>query len=147
MKVSTRGRYGLRVLLDVALHQEQGPVALRDVSHRQAISHKYLWQVVNPLQAAGILRAIRGSRGGYVLARAPEEVSIRDIVSILEGPVTVVACVTDPKACDHSVSCTAHDAWAEIEKKLNDAMSSITLKELIRRHREQQNRDVASYMI
>lgn len=147
MKVSTRGRYGLRILLDVALHQGQGPVALRDVSRRQAISHKYLWQVVNPLTAAGILRATRGSRGGYVLARAAEQISIRDIVNTLEGPIVVVGCLNDPKACDRSVSCTAREAWAEIEKKLNDAMSSITLKDLIRRHGEQENRDAASYMI
>ena len=147
MKVSAKGRYGLRILLDVALHQERGPVALRDISRRQAISHKYLWQVIHPLQAAGLLRATRGARGGYVLARAPEEISIRDIVNILEGPISVVACITAPDTCERSVSCIAREAWAEIETKLNDAMRSITLKELIRRHKEQESRRALNYVI
>lgn len=137
----------MRVLLDVALHQDQGPVALRDVSRRQAISHKYLWQVVNPLRASGVLRAIRGSRGGYVLARGPESISVRDIVDVLEGPVCSVATGSSSRKGDHAILCTTRDAWAEIEKKLNDAMGSITLKDLIRRHGEQESRDVASYMI
>ena len=70
MKISTKGRYGLRVLLDVALHEDDGVVSLRDISRRQAISQKYLWQVVTPLKAAGLLRAVRGTQGGYALARA-----------------------------------------------------------------------------
>jgi Rrf2 family protein len=147
MKISTKGRYGLRILLDVALHQEEGPVSLRDVSRRQAISQKYLWQVISPLKAAGLLSATRGSRGGYVLARSLEEISIRDIVNILEGPVSVVACVRDPKTCDRSVSCTAREAWVEIENKLNDVMSGITLKDLIQRHKVQEARGGQSYAI
>ena len=147
MKVSTKGRYGLRILLDVALHQGQGPVALRDVSRRQGISHKYLWQVVNPLKAAGLLNATRGARGGYVLVRPPERITIQDIVRILEGPIAVVACVADPESCDRAVSCVAREAWAEIESKLNAAMRAITLKDLIRRHQEKASRSGQSYVI
>jgi Rrf2 family protein len=147
MKVSTKGRYGLRILLDVALHQKQGPVALSDISRRQAISHKYLWQVINPLKAAGLLNSTRGSHGGYVLARPPGEISVRDIVNILEGPVSIVACVADPESCERSVSCTAREAWTEIENKLNEAMRSITLKDLIKRHKEHESRRGPSYDI
>ena len=80
MRVSTKGRYGLRILLDVALNQQRGPVALRDISRRQEISQKYLWQVINPLKAAGLINVTRGARGGYVLARSPDKISLREIV-------------------------------------------------------------------
>ena len=147
MRVSTKGRYGLRILLDVALHQAQGPVALSAIARRQAISQKYLWQVINPLKAAGLLRSVRGSRGGYVLAREPERITVRDIVEILEGDVSVVACVADPDTCERSVSCTARGAWAEIEAKLNDAMGSINLKSLLQRHKDEESRRGPSYAI
>ena len=137
MRVSTKGRYGLRILLDVAVHEEKGPVALRDISRRQGISQKYLWQVVNPLKMAGLLRATRGAHGGYVLARSPVRISIRDIVEILEGPVSVVACVTAPGMCDRSASCAARDAWAEVESKLQEAMQGITLQQLLEQQARQ----------
>ena len=147
MKISTKGRYGLRILLDVALHQERGPVTLRDISRRQAISQKYLWQVVNPLKAAGFLRATRGAHGGYALAKEPKQITIRDIVAVLEGPVSVVACVTAPETCERSVACTARTAWAEIETKLNDAMRGITLRDLVQRHKAQESAGGQSYAI
>jgi len=131
MHVSTKGRYGLRILLDVAGHEKEGPVALRDISRRQGISQKYLWQVINPLKVAGLLRATRGAHGGYVLAKAPVRISIRDIVDILEGPVMIVGCVQSPGTCDRSDSCTARGAWAEIEARLNETMDSITLQYLL----------------
>ena len=147
MRVSTRGRYGLRILMDVALHQDKGPVALRDISERQAISQKYLWQVINPLKSAGLVNSIRGARGGFVLARPPEEISVRDIVAILEGAVSVVACVKSPGTCKRSPSCTAREAWTEIENKLNDAMRGITLKQLVDRERERAGNLPETYMI
>ena len=147
MRVSTKGRYGLRVLLDIALHRESGAVALSDIARRQAISQKYLWQVINPLKAAGFLNATRGSRGGYALARLPKDISIRDIVSVLEGPVCMVACVKDPESCDRSVSCVAREAWIEIESKLNDAMQEITLNDLVQRHKDHESRVAQTYVI
>ena len=131
MRVSTKGRYGLRILLDVAVYEKEGPVALRDISRRQAISQKYLWQVINPLKMAGLLRATRGAHGGYVLAQSPAKISIRDIVEILEGPVSVVGCVQTPTTCDRSSSCTARSAWAVVEAKIKEAMEGITLQYLL----------------
>ncbi len=136
MVVSTKGRYGLRVLLDVALHQESGPVTLGDISKRQGISQKYLWQVVNPLKGAGLLHATRGARGGYALARSADAVTVRDVVTILEGPISVAACVGAPETCERRTACTTSEAWAEIERKLNEAMQGITLTALIRRSKE-----------
>ena len=144
MKVSTKGRYGLRILLDVALHQEDGPVALSDVSSRQAISHKYLWQVINPLKSAGFLTATRGVKGGYVLARSPDKISIRDIVDILEGPISLAG---PSKHVDQGVVRTTRETWLEIENKLNAIMSSITLADLIKRHKERESRIGPTYVI
>jgi Rrf2 family protein len=147
MKVSTKGRYGLRILLDIALHQEQGVVTLRDISRRQAISHKYLWQVINPLKAAGLLHAIRGARGGYTLARPPETISLRDVVNVLEGPISMVACVKTPDSCERSDSCVARQAWSEVEEKLSSTMGGITLKDLVQRHSMQENLRTPDYVI
>lgn len=131
MHVSTKGRYGLRILLDVAMHEKKGPVALRDISRRQDISQKYLWQVINPLKVAGLLRATRGAHGGYVLAKSPARISVRDIVDILEGPVAMVDCVQSPATCERSGACTARGAWAEIEARLKETMDGITLQYLL----------------
>jgi Rrf2 family protein len=147
MKVSTKGRYGLRILLDVALNQERGPVALSDISKRQAISHKYLWQVINPLKAAGLLTATRGTRGGYLLAKRIEDISILDVVNILEGPVAIVPCIAAPKTCERNTFCTTRDAWHEIQDKINEAMAVITLKQLVTRHHERESRSGQSYDI
>jgi Rrf2 family protein len=147
MKISTKGRYGLRILLDVALNQEKGPVALSEIARRQTLSQKYLWQVINPLKTAGFLRAIRGTQGGYVLARPPNEITVRDIVEVLEGPVSLVACVADPKTCERSVDCTARGVWAEIETKMNSAMSGITLRDIVQRHKESESRSGPNYTI
>lgn len=147
MLVSTKGRYGLRILLDVALNQGAGPVSMRDIARRQAISQKYLWQVINPLKGAGLLNVTRGAHGGYLLARDPEAITLCEVVSVLEGPVSVAACVSAPATCERSVSCTAREAWIEIEEKLNDALRGITLKALLQRHQEQEKRAGPSYVI
>ena len=141
MRVSTKGRYGLRILLDVAVYEKQGPVALRDISRRQGISQKYLWQVINPLKVAGLLRATRGAHGGYVLAKSPAQISIRDIVDILEGPVSVVACVQSPNTCDRSATCTARSAWSEVESKIKSVMDGITLQRLLEQQAQQAQAD------
>jgi Rrf2 family protein len=131
MQISTKGRYGLRILLDIASHEAQGPVTMREMAQRQEISQKYLWQVINPLKVAGMLRATRGAAGGYVLAKAPEQITVQDIVEILEGPVTMVRCVHLPGSCRRSAGCTARGAWAEIEQRVRETMAGITLQYLL----------------
>lgn len=147
MKISTKGRYGLRVLLDVALHEDEGVVSLHDISRRQAISQKYLWQVVSPLKAAGLLRAERGTQGGYALARPAAEITLYDIVKILEGGNTIVECVGAPDACERSVECVARGAWLEVEKQLETTMRAITLQSLVEKQRELESRCNPTYMI
>jgi len=134
-------------MMDIALHGERGPVILRDIARRQNISEKYLWQVINPLRSAGLVNSVRGAHGGYVLARPAEEITVRDIVSVLEGPVSVVACVTSPESCERSAACTAREAWSEIETKVNEAMRGISLKDLAKKQQDKENRVDLSYVI
>lgn len=147
MKISTKGRYGLRVLLDIAAHQDHGPVILRDIAQRQEISEKYLWQVINPMKAAGFVTSSRGAKGGYMLARGVEEITLLDVVTALEGPVCVVDCVADPVSCERSTACVTRDVWARVEQSIKGTMAGITMKELVRCQKEQESQASLSYVI
>jgi Rrf2 family cysteine metabolism transcriptional repressor len=92
MKLSTRGRYGVRLMLELALHYGEGPILLKDIAGRQGISEKYLWQLINPLKTAGLVNSLRGARGGYMLGKAPDAVSLKAILLILEGSLCLVDC-------------------------------------------------------
>jgi Rrf2 family protein len=147
MKLSTKGRYGLRVLLDISTHQAKGPVILRDISQRQDISEKYLWQVINPLKAAGLVNSSRGAKGGYVLAKSPEDITVLDAVSILEGPVCVVDCVGAPESCERSGGCVTREVWGKVERSIKEAMGRITLKELIDKQKDKEAGGDLTYVI
>ena len=134
MKISTKGRYGLRTLMDIAVHQAQGPVNLNDIAERQGISAKYLWQIVNLLKTAGFVRGTRGPKGGYVLIRDPAEITLLDVIQILEGPVALVECVDDPDFCLRTETCVAHSVWSEVSQAIRSALQKITLAEILRRH-------------
>ena len=136
MKVSTKGRYGLRTLMDISSHQTDGPVNLNDIAERQGISAKYLWQIVNLLKTAGFVRGTRGPKGGYVLIRDPANITLLDVIQALEGPVTLVECVDIPEYCSHTESCVAQSVWAEVSESIRNALSSISLAEILRRHAE-----------
>ena len=133
MRISTKGRYGLRTLMDIALHQAKGPVTLNEIAERQAISVKYLWQVINPLKTSGLLNVTRGAKGGYVLARRPEDITMLEVVTNLEGPMSVVECITKEDACDRLNSCIARTVWLEVNRAVEKALGGITLAELLRR--------------
>lgn len=147
MKVSTKGRYGLRVLLDIALHQHEGPVALRDMAARQEISQKYLWQIVNPLKAAGLVNTVRGAQGGCMLAREPQQITMLDVVTILEGPVVLVDCLKDPGCCSRSSRCAAQRAWNEVTGAMQTSMKNITLSDLMQWEGEYEQPADSSYVI
>jgi len=135
MKLSTRGRYGVRIMLELALHFGEGPVLLKDIAERQAISEKYLWQLINPLKSMGLIKSIRGARGGYVLARDPAEINLREILRILEGSLCLVDCVDYPAACDRSESCITREIWSETSKNISQSLESMTLGKMVERHK------------
>ncbi len=133
MKISTKGRYGLRTLMDIAMHQNQGAVTLNDIAKRQRISVKYLWQVINPLKTAGFVNVTRGSKGGYMLARRPEEIDLLQIVTTLEGDVSLVDCLHKNTTCDLSNSCVARMVWMEVNQAVEQALNKITLADVLKR--------------
>lgn len=147
MKISTKGRYGLRVLLDIAAHQDSGPVILRDIAQRQGISEKYLWQVINPMKAAGFVNSSRGAKGGYVLAKGSDMITLLDVISVLEGPVCVVDCVDEPGKCERSSFCVTREVWDKIEVCIKNTMAEITLKQLVKNQRDRDAQVSLSYMI
>ena len=134
MKLSTKGRYGVRLMLDIALHCAEGPVPLRAISKRQDITEKYLWHLINPLKSAGLIEATRGAHGGYVVAKPLSDISIKEIVRALEGPLTLVKCVEKPASCKKAQSCVARDVWKEVADKISDTLDSITLKDIVENH-------------
>ena len=144
MKLSTKGRYGVRLMLDLAIHYGGGAVVLKDVAARQDISEKYLWHLVNPLKNAGLIHSTRGAHGGYTLARSPREISLRDILTVLEGPMCLVECTESPSLCDRSESCIAREVWAEVTATMLEALDGFTLEQMVERYRDRQG---ATYCI
>jgi Rrf2 family protein len=134
MKVSTKGRYALRFMLELALNQDKGPVSLKHVSMHQGISQKYLWQVITPLKAAGLIQAVRGLRGGYKLVREPSAISVAGILNVVEGDTSLVNCLGNPKGCKRVDACPTREVWKELNDKLVQAMESVSLADILRKH-------------
>jgi len=147
MKLSTRGRYATRALLDLALHQGEGPSQLKDIAQRQQIPLHYLEHLLSPLIAGGIVRSTRGAKGGVSLARAPEEIKLSQVIRLLEGPLAAAECVDDPGVCRHATFCAAREIWEEIERAMNDILESTTLEDLARRQREKERAEPAMYYL
>ena len=132
MKISTKGRYALRMLLDLAAHRECGFVALKDIAARQNISKKYLEQIIPMFNKTDILRTNRGSQGGYMLARSPENCTVGEILRLTEGSLAPVSCVAqNPIRCERSADCPTLPVWQGLAKVINDYLDSITLQDLL----------------
>ncbi len=133
MKISTKGRYALRLMLDIALHSDGSPVALRDVARRESISDKYLEQIVTPLQRAGLVRSVRGAGGGYLLTRTPAEYTVGDILRTLEGDLSPVECAVGG-CCDQADRCVTVELWREIRQAIASVVDHTTLADLVERY-------------
>lgn len=123
-------------MLELALHYGEGPIMLKDIAERQGISEKYLWQLINPLKTTGLVHSLRGSRGGYLLGKAPEAISLKAILQILEGPLCLVDCVDDPSFCERSPSCISREIWGEASKEMQRSLEDTTLAVMVERQRE-----------
>jgi len=131
MRLSTRGRYALRMMLDIALHPEEGSVSLKSVAMRQDISLKYLEQIAAPLVRDGLLRATRGARGGYQLTRPPEDYTVGVILRTIEGSLSPVACVELGEAfCSRVGECATAEVYRRIDEAIDNVVDGITLKDL-----------------
>lgn len=136
MKISTKGRYALRLMLDIALTGSGQPVPLRDVAERQEISDKYLEQIVTQLGRAGLVRSVRGAGGGYLLTRPPAEYTVGEILRVLEGSLAPVSCATDGSCCARMDRCVTVEVWAKIQQAVAGVVDHITLADLVTRHHE-----------
>lgn len=142
MRISTKGRYGLRALFDLAVHQgSKGnrPVSLREISERQRISEAYLEQLFAPLRHHGLVRSVRGAQGGYVLAQPASQITVADIIRALEGPVAPVDCVREDEGeiCNYAENCVAHLVWLRLRDSINRTLESITLEDMCSYYRGQ----------
>jgi len=131
MKLSTRSRYGVRIMYELALRYGEGPVILKDIARWQEISEKYLSKLIIPLKAAKLVRASRGSHGGYNLTREPSEISIREIVEVLEGDLKTVECVHNGNTCTRSSECPVKEIWHRLDKSVLDVLDNITLRDVV----------------
>jgi Rrf2 family transcriptional regulator, iron-sulfur cluster assembly transcription factor len=141
MKLSTRSRYGTRLLLDLAQHLGEGPVQLKSIAERQSIPVKYLEQIVIPLRKARILKSTRGYLGGYTLARSPGDISLGEVVAVLEGGRKLTSCTADPDRCKRSATCVTRWLWGQMTEAMYQKLDSITVAELFERARDQNNAD------
>lgn len=135
MRISTRGRYGLRAMIDLALHLDSGPVALREIANRQGVSESYLEQVFAGLRKAGLVTATRGAQGGYSLGKPAEVISVGDVLRVLEGPLVPVQCRKD-KCCELMDSCVARPLWEELGDIINKFLDATSLANLAERARQ-----------
>lgn len=133
MRMSTRGRYGLTAMLDIAMYGDISAVTAKDISERQDISITYLEQLLSKLKRAGLVKGTRGPGGGYQLSKSIDQIKIGDIVRVLEGPIAPVLCVlptASPKQCDKIARCAMRLLWKKLGDKMNEVLDSITLKDL-----------------
>ena len=142
MKISTKGRYALRMMLDLAEHQNDGYVALKDIAARQNISKKYLEQIVPILNKADILRTTRGFQGGYRLAKPPEKYTVGQILRLTEGSLAPVACLEhDPIECERSVGCATLPVWQGLYRVITEYLDGITLQNILDQQEEMYSND------
>ena len=140
MKISTKGRYALRMLLDLAEHRNEGYIALKDIAERQHISKKYLEQIVPVLNRSDILRTNRGFQGGYKLAKSPEEYTVGSILRLTEGSLAPVACLDcEPNECMRAQECITLPVWQGLYKTICDYLDNITLQDILNNFKESGN--------
>lgn len=140
MKISTKGRYGLRILFDLALNPDEAPRMIKDIAAAQGISQKYISRLIIALRQAGLVKSVRGAKGGYKLARFPKDITLLEVVEVMEGRIGLVDCVSVPDACRQTPTCAARQIWARLNDQIRQLMASVTLQTLLDKQ-GQRNRD------
>ena len=131
MRLSTRSRYGTRMMIDLAQNYDKGPIRISEIARRQGISVKYLEQLIIPLKKANFIKSIRGPKGGHMLTKPPEEITIGEVVNALEGGLDLAYCIENPDKCNRSNSCLSKGIWEEATKAMYDKLNSTSLSEMI----------------
>ncbi|MBO4563488.1 MAG: Rrf2 family transcriptional regulator [Clostridia bacterium] len=131
MKLSTKGRYGIKAMVDIALEYGKGRISVNQLAERQGVSVPYLEQLIASLKKAGLVESVRGAAGGYTLARAPEEISVGEVLRALEGTTAILECVgVDGTECENVCSCSARPLWLKLQQKIDDVLNTTTIKDM-----------------
>ena len=139
MNISTRGRYGLRALLEIAGDSGEGPITIRDISRKQKMSVTYLEQILHRLKKAGLIESVRGAKGGYLLAKKENKITVREIIDVLDGPLSFSYCDVPKlreKSCTGPQTCVSRILWKKVEDNLSNMLSNITLADLKKEARD-----------
>ena len=147
MKLSTRSTYGMRAMLALAIHYGQGSLMVKDIAEQQHLPATYLEQLMVPLRKSGLVSAVRGAHGGYTLSRPPLDITIAEIIEVLEGPLELAECPVGAGCCGQPETCALMDLWAEASKALVDVFAAITLAGMVERQRAKESSSVLMYSI
>jgi len=134
MKLSTKGRYAARAMLELALNEGKGPIQLKEIARKQDISERYLERLMSALVSAGLVRSVRGQNGGFSLAKPIHEIRLSRIIQATEGSMSLVECVEDPKLCNRCELCVTHEIWTQMRDAVFEVLDSITLKKMVAMH-------------
>ena len=146
MKISTKGRYAVRVMLDLALHNTGECIKVKDIAARQEISEKYLEQIIAALSKAGYVTSVRGAQGGYRLSRSPEQFTVGMILRVTEGSLAPVACLdAGAEVCERCDTCETLGVWKELSEAINRVVDGVTIANLVNRHKQRE--DALDYSI
>lgn len=140
MKLSTKGRYGLRALIDLALYSEEEPVSIQSIAKRQNLSESYLEQLVRKMRTAGLVSSVRGAGGGYQLSRPADEISVGDVLRALEGNLDAVSCNANTEGCEGADLCVTKYVWARINESITHTVDSISIEQLLEESRKIRNK-------
>jgi Rrf2 family protein len=136
LKLSTKGRYGLRAMIELAGSYENEPMLMAKIAERQGFSRKYLHALLTSLKSAGLVQSIRGSRGGYMLAKSANEIRISEVVEALEGPLSIVDCLREEQVCSRTDECLARGMWKELNTVMAGVLTNTTLADLVNQNKE-----------
>ena len=136
MKITAKARYALRILLDVAVYGEQKPRTIRQIAQSQGISEKFISRIVVPLRRAGFLSSVRGVQGGLRMARFPDRITVLDVVTAMDGPVSILECLTHPNRCPRQGRCAAAEVWGQVNDGISAALRSVRLSDVVNRYRQ-----------
>ncbi len=131
MKLSSRTRYGMRAILELAMEYGKKPMQIKMIADREDISSKYLEQLIAMLKSSGLVRSIRGPRGGYSLAKPPAEITLREVFQTLEGPMTPADCLEHPEYCPKCTDCATREVWQQLQDAISGVLNSYTLADLV----------------
>jgi len=147
MKLSTRTRYGIRAIFELALFYEKGPLQTKVIAKRQAMSVKYLGQLMTTLKSIGFLRSLRGPGGGYTLAKPPDQIKLSEVFNAFEGQVVTVECLEDANLCQLSADCVTREVWAKVQHAIEGVLGTVTLQDLVEMAKNKQTEKSGNYQI